>query len=83
MKFQTRAKKLDASDCPSHTSQLSEELDKLKTMIDIRPKVIEDFTTIREKFPCNSAAQICLKRFVSRFNSLANIERIFQFWFLN
>lgn len=70
-------KTLDASDCPSHTSQLSEELDKLKTMIDIRPKVIEDFTTIRETFPCNSAAQICLKRFVSRFNSLANIERIF------
>lgn len=59
---------LDANDCYSHMSQiLPDEVDKLKLVIGIKPKVVQDFTAIQEKFPCNPAAQACLKHFVIFF----------------
>lgn len=62
------AKKIDASDC-AYTSQTYLDLiDELTAMIDIRKKVIEDFNTIREKFPCNSDARMILRSIVSNFS---------------
>lgn len=42
--------------------------DKLKLVIGLKPKVIQDFTAIQEKFPCNPDAQACLKHFVIFLN---------------
>ncbi|XP_037040224.1 uncharacterized protein LOC119077144 [Bradysia coprophila] len=38
--------------------------DMLKSMIDIKPKVLQDFLAIREKFSCNFYALKCLQSFV-------------------
>lgn len=37
----------------------------LKSMVDIKPKVLEDFMAIREKFPCNNYVLTYLPLFVS------------------
>lgn len=42
-----------ANDCPRLNKLYSDAFDKLKSMTDIKPKVVEDLTSIREKFPCN------------------------------
>lgn len=36
-------------------------------MIDIKPSVVQDYTTIRDKFPCNRYALQFLNHFVSGF----------------
>lgn len=45
--------KADASDCPEHFQKYSEPLRRLESIIDIKPMFVQDFTTIRDKFPCN------------------------------
>lgn len=44
--------KLAASDCPRETQYYVEEIEKLKSMTDIRSNVIQDFNAIHEKLPC-------------------------------
>lgn len=39
----------------------------LKSMVDTKPRVIQDFMAIREKFPCNSDVLEGLQIFVSLF----------------
>lgn len=55
------------SECAKVLRQYSilEAEDILKSMVDIKPKVIKDFMAIRDKFPCNSQALKCLKSLVS------------------
>lgn len=61
-------KTLDANDCPSADYQfVSEQLNKLKSMTDIKPKVTEDLTTILQKFPCYDTVLTYLRHFVSSF----------------
>lgn len=67
MKFQTH-KTLDANDCPSADHQfVSEQLAKLKSIANIKPKALEDLTTILQKFPCYDTVLEYLKHFVSNF----------------
>ena len=47
----------------------------IKTIIDIKPTVIQDFNTIFEKFPCNEITSMGLNVFVSRKNLLAPMIR--------
>lgn len=42
-------------------------LDKLKSLVDLRPQVIEDFSTIFEKFPHTNMVSELLYSFVSAF----------------
>lgn len=56
-----------ACDCPDFAERYSEAIAKLKSMIDIKPRVIEDSTNIRDKFPCNFEGLHFLERFVSDF----------------
>lgn len=57
--------KLDENDCPQRFEQHTEAFNKLKSMVDIKPKVIQDFATIHEKFPCFYMSTLLLQRFVS------------------
>lgn len=59
--------KASASDCPENMQKYSEEINKLKTIIDLKPKVVEHFNIIRDKFPCNHDVREFLWRFVSNF----------------
>lgn len=52
MKFHVRIK-IASADCPTWTSEYSGKIDELKSMIDIRSKVIDDFNAIKENFPCS------------------------------
>lgn len=57
-----------ADDCPNNLPAMSQIIDKLKLMVDLKPKVIEDATAIRDKFPCNDEVLTLLGRFVSDFD---------------
>lgn len=57
--------KLGATDCPKLFQNYSDAVDKLKTAVDIKPKVIQDFNAIHEKFPCNRFIYDFLQVFVS------------------
>lgn len=48
----------EAIDCPEISQSNTEAIDKLKSMIDIRPKVVQDFNTMYEKFPCGYVKNI-------------------------
>lgn len=65
--------KPDATDCPHEFQRYSAPIDKLKSMIDIKPTVALDFTAIRDKFPCNQLCLQFLKYFVNKFGVLAFI----------
>lgn len=69
-KFPMRWWKIVASDYPDHYRYYSEAVDKLKSMIDIRPKVFEDFAAIQEKFPCNTKVNEWQQSFVRNFSCL-------------
>lgn len=56
-----------AADCPELFESYSKSMDKLKSMIDIKPKVVQDFAAIVEEFPCNQLTQEGLHRFVNIF----------------
>lgn len=58
--------KLGATDCPQQFQRYSELTDQLKAFTDIRPKVIEDFITIRDTFPCDLLIYSVLEDFVSK-----------------
>lgn len=66
LKFYTWLK-IVATDCPGADGKFSEIIDKLKTMIDIKANVVQDFTAIRDKFPCLSDVRNLLKSFVCYF----------------
>lgn len=54
-----------AADCPDLVQRNSLTIHDLKRMIDIKPKVIQDFNVIREKFPCTQEVVFQLRRVVS------------------
>lgn len=54
-----------AADCPNITERYSKSIDKLKTMVDLKPRVIEDVISIRDKFACNDKAIKFIENFVS------------------
>lgn len=58
------------ADCPDHLESYSETIDKLKTVPFLNPKVIEDVTAIRDKFPCIEIIRSYMKDFVSNFEFL-------------
>lgn len=66
MKFSTIFRAA-AADCPDEFQRHSQSIHKLNEMIDIKSKVIEDATAIRDKFPCIDMAVLLLERFVSNF----------------
>lgn len=59
-------KKIAACDCPYEFGFYSKYIEKLKSMVDIKPTLAPDFTVISEKFPCNMNAVILLTQFVSK-----------------
>lgn len=61
-------KTLDENDCPDYTRVLLDKLDKLKSLTNIKPKVIQDFMAIHDKFPCQKLSFDFLNRFVSSFD---------------
>lgn len=56
-----------AVDCPRRYRRYLDVIDRLKSMVDIKPSVIKHSTTIRDKFPCNDGGFEFLERFVSNF----------------
>lgn len=60
--------KIAEKDCPDVGRKYSKAIDELKTMYHIKPKVVQDFTTIRHKFPCTEDVLYQLQRFVSHFS---------------
>lgn len=52
------------------------EKDALKTFVDLKPKVMQDFTAIIGKFPCNDYAHPLLQFFVSGFFRNAMMSQI-------
>lgn len=52
-------------DCPANSRRYSEAIDKLRLMVDLKPKVIEDAINLRDQFPCNDAVLEFLEHFVS------------------
>lgn len=62
-------KRLGSAECSKEIRvySLSEAEDTLKSMVGIRPKVIQDFAAIGDKFPCNTQALRCLQSFVNNF----------------
>lgn len=50
-------------DCPMH-SRMSPTIDALSRLVDVKPKVKEDFLAVREQFPCNGFAVAPLEYFV-------------------
>lgn len=57
---------LAAVDCPRNVQKYNSKIDKLKLMVDIRQKVIEDMISIRDKFPCSFLSDQ-IEGFVSKF----------------
>lgn len=57
----------DADDCAQYMDslKLSDVENTLKSMTDVKPKVLEDFRAIREKYPCNYHVLRKLALFVS------------------
>lgn len=55
------------ADCPRIFQNYSDVIDKLKWISDVQPKVIEDATKIRDKFPCNEEVLEFLTHVVSNF----------------
>lgn len=60
-------KKTDASDCSNKIQEYSKAMNVLATMVEIKPKVVQDFNTIRDKFPCNYEAYQLLAGSVANF----------------
>lgn len=58
------------TDCPNESQKYSEAKNELKTMIDIKPNVSEDFAAIYEKFPCNYYSGRLLSGLVRKYHSL-------------
>lgn len=59
-----------ATDCPEVDKLYSDAFDKLKLRTEIKPNVVQDFTAIREKYPCNIFAYNLLIDVVSDFDSI-------------
>lgn len=63
---------LAESECPKDFEYYySKPSNTIKTMVDFKPKVVQDFTVIRDKFPCNRYVIDFLRQFVSEFGFLA------------
>lgn len=72
----------DANDCPSDEYRIvSEKIDELKSVAGIKPKVVQDLTSIMEKFPCYNRVLEYLKRFVSNFFMIMNVSVLFLLFF--
>lgn len=55
----------DSVDCAGELAPFSEVESTLKSLTGVKPKVVEDFMAIREKYPCHFDVQNKLKLFVS------------------
>lgn len=61
-----------ADDCP-HASQIYPGVfDELNSLVEIRPKVVQDFMAIREKFPCYGRV---MKHIVRSFFSVMQLSK--------
>ncbi|XP_037025178.1 uncharacterized protein LOC119066690 [Bradysia coprophila] len=59
-----------AKDCPDRDQMYTDLIDKLKLTIDLRTKVLEDITAIREKFPCNIMVRNGVNNFMNVIDHL-------------
>lgn len=58
---------LGADDCPKLFQNYADAVDRLKTLVGINPKVIQDLHAIHKAFPCSLLIYIDLREFVSNF----------------
>lgn len=56
---------LAEADCPDKIKFRKQATEILELMIDIKPKVIQDFSAISDTFPCNLEVLDTLGHFVS------------------
>lgn len=68
---------LGAEACVELTQNYSQIFDKLKAIDGIKPKVLQDFNVIHEKFPCHEYIHDFLLRFVSN-TMIYDDEFVFQ-----
>ena len=75
------ALKIAASDCPKNFRSYTQATDDLKSLIDIKSKILQDFTTIRANFPCSVMTVDFLRSFVSKQRNILNSKKLFFFTF--
>lgn len=62
-----RSKNVAAKDCDAESQKFSKTIDQLKSMIDIKKKVIQDYIAIRDKFPCHTEIHFDVSYLVCKF----------------
>lgn len=78
--FHINFRTLDKNDCPNYVyGEVSKEIDELKSIVNIKPKVAHDLATILEKYPCNVDVPLCLDRFVSNYLLIIDLSISFNY----